>query len=387
MKIFKDEKGSAAVYTTVTMVFLVTLLVALYSYNLSVRKAQLKEVQGIKQIYEEEVNSVDEVYDKIAEDEEIKIADLKGKEELDKTTPALDDNDKTVWIPKGFRVDEESSTNQDEGIVITDKEGNEFVWVPVQDPTTMFVYQTAKLSDGVTTTNKYSKLRVRSGDTFTDGIPGSSNVREPDVLTDYDDNSSYIGGLGYSDITDMAEDLLREYNEMARSIETYHGFYIGRYELSGTEENPTVQSGKVLTASSNNWYDMNQLCKNIIKSNTDVKSIMIYGCQWDETMSWLKNTKFSAEQGKVDSDSSSWGNYNRSPKETGKDTTYEANKIYDLAGNYSEWTQEATGTGGRILRGGYYNNMSTVAPASDRNYDFVTNGNAVYTTRASLIIS
>src|SRR5699024_3547157 len=126
---------------------------------------------------------------------------------FDETTDLKDDEDNTIWIPKDFGIDEDSATNQDEGIVITDEIGNEFVWVPVPDPSTMFetVEEPVTLSDGVTKTNKYSKLRLREGDKsgYTASIPGDEdNIREPDVLTSYDDNSSYIKELGYGDITE-----------------------------------------------------------------------------------------------------------------------------------------------------------------------------------------
>ena len=199
----------------------------------------------------------------------------------------------------------------------------------------------------------------------------------------------------------MAEDLVREYNEMARSIETYHGFYIGRYELSGTKENPAVKAGPVLTASSssaNMWYGLKKACHEVIKNNTEVKSTMIYGCQWDETMSWLKRTKFVGEEEKVDENSSSWGNYSDSispanvsgygsPQNTGYSEYWSANKIYDLAGNYSDWTQEAYITSNRIVRGGYCNFSGSDIPGSVRGNGGPNYTNSYDTARATLIIS
>ena len=275
------------------------------------------------------------------------------------------------------------------------------------DPSTMFetVEEPVTLSDGVTKTNKYSKLRVREGDKedFTASIPGDKyNTREPDVLTDtrYGDGK-YYGELEYGNITEMAEDLVREYNEMAKSIETYHGFYIGRYELSGTKENPAVKAGPVLTASrssANKWYGLKKACQEVIKNNTEVKSTMIYGCQWDETMSWLKRTKFVGEEEKVDENSRSWGNYSDSispanvsgygiEQNTGYSENWSANKIYDLAGNYIDFTQEAYSTNSRINRGGYYYYSGSNYPGSYRinNRPYYTYSDL--TARATLIIS
>ena len=94
---------------------------------------------------------------------------------------------------------------------------------------------------------------------------------------------------------------------------------------------------------------------------------MIYGVQWDATMDWLKATKFQTDTSKVDEDSSSWGNYSSGSKiDTGSNTTYEANGIFDLAGNCYEWTQEAYSTNYRRTRGGDFNGSGSIFPASGR---------------------
>ena len=87
---------------------------------------------------------------------------------------------------------------------------------------------------------------------------------------------------------------------------------------------------------------------------------MIYGNQWDRVLNWLVETG-AKEQDEVYSNSSSWGNYNDSTGEaatdsgrtqtSGKNEAWQANNIYDLAGNYEEWTQEARLTDGRVYRG------------------------------------
>ena len=50
---------------------------------------------------------------------------------------------------------------------------------------------------------------------------------------------------------------------MSDSVKKYHGFYIGRYELTGTLDNPTVREGKVLTDlqdEAGNWYGLYKAC-------------------------------------------------------------------------------------------------------------------------------
>ena len=313
-----------------------------------------------------------------------KVADVVGGDKFEKTETIQDDNGKEVTIPKDFSVHPDSNTVVDEGIIITDGT-NEFVWVPVDDPSTMFEEKTATLTGVETTTNIYSKLRQRNGNSYSAGAPGTSGIREPDVLSSYDTDSAYYDEiLGFGSTKAMADSMVAEYKAMSDSVKKYHGFWIGRYELTGTVETPTVKAGDVLTASSSeagNWYGLYKACQNVIKNTTDVKSTMIYGCQWDETMSWLNKCGYN-----TDTDSSSWGNYSGSPINTGSVSTHKANEIFDLAGNYYDWTQEAYSTHIRVIRGGRYNNSGSSYPAADRVND-ASDYNGVSSARATLYIA
>ncbi len=281
-----------------------------------------------------------------------------------------------VPIPNGFYyvggtkndgvVISDSSADENRGAEhdkITGMEGNQFVWVPVENPSDYFIEETVKLNGVETTTNVYSKLRMRDGDkeNYTSVKPGdTSSVREPDVLSMYDTSSTYYQDiLGYGSTKLMADSFVEEYTEMYESIKKYKGFYIGRYELTGTVETPTVKAGAVQTG---DWYGLRKACTEIIKNNANVTSTMIYGVEWDATMNWLKRTKFAEEPEKVDEDSSSWGNYSNSSgaaaiegagerQNTGYSEAWSANHVYDLAGNYYDFTQEANYTNTRVIRG------------------------------------
>ena len=317
-----------------------------------------------------------------------KVSSVVGGDKFEQTETIKDDNGKEVTIPKGFGVAEDSNTVVDDGIVITDGT-NEFVWVPVDDPSTMFTEipegeEEAKLTGVETTTNIYSKLRVRSGDSYSAGAPGTRGIREPDVLSNFDTDPQYYRDiLGFESTKNMADSMVTEYKAMSDSVKKYHGFYIGRYELTGTTEKPTVKSGDVLTAAeAGNWYGLYKACQNVIKNNTDVKSTMIYGCQWDETMSWLSRNGYN-----TDTNSSSWGNYGSdSPINTGSVSTYKANEIFDLAGNYWEWTQEAESTGDRVYRGRCYSNSDSNSTAAERYANMAAGAYGV-STRVLLYIS
>ena len=276
-----------------------------------------------------------------------------------------------VTIPGGFYY---VGGTKDTGIIISDSpddenkgddydvkllKGNQFVWVPVENPDDLFETSETgvKLYQVDTTTNIYSKLTIRDGDSYTSGAPGTTNVREPDVLSSYDTSSSYadiiLGTSGTGNVTELSKLFVAEYKAMSDSIKKYNGFYIGRYELSGNINSPKEQKGVSIT--NKNWYNLYKACQNVVQGKKNVKSTMIYGIQWDAVCSWLEQSGFDIN------DSSSWGNYEDSSgnadidgagskQDTGFSEYWKANNIYDLAGNCCEWTQEASSTSSRVLR-------------------------------------
>ena len=295
----------------------------------------------------------------------------------------------TIYIPGGFGIDEESPNDINDGIVISNEEDTkQFVWIPVSEEELGEMYVKAPgtvlssaLEMDTVTTDVYSKLRdeTNNGNSFYDTNtykPGTTMYREPDILTSTSsgdakaDNLATIKSVfatelgeyginsGSSDaqvLNAWAQMLVDEYNETYQSVKKYGGFYIGRYEISGSVESPTVvKGGTVLNASvAGNWYNLKKACNNVVK-NEYVKSEMIYGNQWDRVLNWLVETG-AKEQDEVYSNSSSWGNYSEdysgTPQAAGSNPAWQANNIYDLAGNYWEWTQESNDTGIRISRG------------------------------------
>ena len=306
------------------------------------------------------------------------VADaIENGTEFGTTTEIKDASGDSVWIPGGFEIASDSATDADDGIVITNSNNTkQFVWIPVDSTSLGEMYQTAsgtKLTGVTTTTNVYSKLRIISGDSYTAGAPNSTNVREPDVLSSYDTDSSYYQTiLGYGSTKLMADAMVAEYTATYNSIQKYKGFYIGRYELTGSVASPTVQKGQTVLASQN-WYNLKKACSNVVSSSY-AQSTMIYGNQWDEVMDWLVDTGMSSDL--VNKDSSSWGNYNNSSgaaatnsgskRASGYNEAWQANNIYDLAGNCWEWTQEADRTNRRVSRGGCFYNSGSYDPASGR---------------------
>ncbi len=335
------------------------------------------------------------------------VADaIENGTEFGTTTEIKDASGDSVWIPGGFEIASDSATDADDGIVITNSNNTkQFVWIPVDETSLGEMYNTKggeKTLLGVDTkTSIYSNLRVRSGETssWTPTEPGqTSGIREPDVLSSYDTSSRYYQDiLGYASTKDMADAMVAEYAATYASIEQYDGFYIGRYELTGSVDVPTVQKGQtVLTADiAVNWYYLKKACTNVVTGDEyGAQSTMIYGNQWDEVMDWLVDTGMSSDL--VNKDSSSWGNYNNSSgaaatnsgskRASGYNEAWQANNIYDLAGNCWEWTQEAHYTDGRVGRGGGYDGSGSLNPASDRNYSGPSYNGGYVSSRVALYI-
>ena len=347
-----------------------------------------------------------------------------------KVTPTLSDDRQWVPVPKGFTASEATGENEvNKGFVIyqgTDpvndgnvdnaqENRNQFVWIPVDEESLSDMYEVtnATLSqsshgEAATTTSVYSKLRW----TTSGGVPGSTSYREPDILTSTSSgDASTTSGRGINLITSVfeitgdnasvmkqwAEMLVNEYEAVYESVKKYDGFYIGRYEITGSITTPTVQRNKaVITAvSAGNWYKLKKACNDIISTN-EVQSIMIYGNMWDETMQWLIDTG-AKKEAEINEDSTSWGNYSDSsgnaaisgagsPQNSGYSDYWCANNVYDLAGNYYDWTQEASNTFLRVTRGGYYNYSGSSYPASARCYDYPFRSGSYSSSRPALYI-
>ena len=302
------------------------------------------------------------------------------------------DTDTSSW-GDGSTAPSEESVNA--GLVIKDNEGNEWVWVPVEDVSVMYETSNTEIelagNTGVST-NMYSASEVISGQTR--GVLNSMSYREPDLAVGDDGTSQdYLNytAAGFSSLSEMAQTMVDEYENMIESIEAYGGFYIGRYELTEEGEKP----GTTLTNTT--WYELYKKCTDLAQDESNTKTSMIWGVQWDVTCLWLAENGYDIE------DSSGWGNYSSSTgkaavsgygskQNTGYSENWKANNIYDLAGNCSEFTQETyDGSDNiysyRVGRGGYYNNNGNSYSVTYRNF---TDTDSTYadalTSRATLLL-
>lgn len=303
-------------------------------------------------------------------------------------------------IPKGFFVDTKSKVST--GLVITDSidsegysTGNEWVWVPVNSDVgnnDFYVNKGGTIYNSSVKYTKYGKLYSFSApkqrdDYGSGGIKVSPpswnmNYREPAYLIDTNDGEAkhykdvYIRGTDtkFSDLTSLVTQYRDDFENMVESVEKYHGFFIGRYEVTGNEQEATMKRGSVLDGK--NWYVQYNACESFDKKNENITSCMMYGSLWDTTMQWLAKSDFPI--GKPSSEAEeivNYGNYcdeavsvkNRNTTIvvknsgtaknmlTGQTSYTRMNNIYDLAGNHNEFDQEAFSWNCRGIRGGSFN--------------------------------
>ena len=287
-------------------------------------------------------------------------------------------------VPGGATVIEENLNN---GIVIKDKNNNEWTWVEVPKST---VFTTAVNSTDYT------------------------NI-ENDMIAYA---SAYRGGSSYTDTWNSSAMGIpeTEYNElknkMLSSVYTNGGFWISRYEV-GTETKRTSSSNTLTTPlSQQDKYVYNyvsaiqaqELAKQMSPEAGQTGSLL-YGIQWDLTMKYIES-EGAKTQSELKTDSTSWGNYKNStfnitrgeyssdygssytqvnvtytrPNNsnilltTGATERNRALNIYDIAGNVWEWTMERSGSR-CVIRGGFYADLSYNRPAASRSYTTVTTSN------------
>ena len=314
----------------------------------------------------------------------------------------------TVPVPKGYTASKVTGeTTVEDGFVIYEGEEevndankdtaqttrNQFVWVPVENPSEMYgrdenCKKWGKLYEfsytGITPYNWTEKDGVMS-------ITSVTRAREPDVVTgkdgtEYDAVNINLqqAGLDASATADTFKaQLEKEFNSMIASVEKYGGFYIGRYETGNLSQVEAVVVKNNSDIGSQTWYTQYNKSKGVA-ANSNVTTTMIWGCQWDATLRWMYNSG-DEEKKTYTYDSTGKGNYSRSKKATGSDPEYAVNNIYDMAGNVNDWVIEASNTTDRVQRGGDYENRGSSAPASIRYITyFPTNSPSFLGSRLAL---
>ena len=288
----------------------------------------------------------------------VTVNQFKNEYEYAQENTELTYSDGKVWLPEGFKVAEDSASTVQGGVVIEDKEGNQFVWVPVA------------------------------------------------TLADY--KRTWYKGEG--SLSNYSEALPKEEKT---SVERYKGFYIGRYEAGDKEntEAKTLRSSNDVTKTVTikaNQASYNNVTKTqaislaegfATKQGYKAKTKLVSSYAWDTTIAFLQ--KVNSDYGS----SSEEGNYNNTTFSyidiTGASKTKEKNSnvlvptgqttpvcnIYDMGGNIWEWTTERCSLtdGPYALRGGTCYNNFTSHPAGFR-FSYSAVADALFGFRLTLFM-
>lgn len=253
-------------------------------------------------------------------------------------------------VPTGFKkVETETATWEEEngipkgwneGLVIEDEIGNQFVWVPVE--------------------NLYAQYKTG------------------DVIDYIDEEQSQIFQYGGFYIARYEAGITEEYIE-----------HLSENELRTTTNNkegiPTSKKGQIVW-NYINWDRANENATKMYENNKYVRSDLMTVNQCDYIVTWIKNAGYNVD------DSKEWGNYSNTNfvftgfySTDGKTYKYAENKrketynmllstgaternksknIYDFAGNIAEFTDVSEFSHNEYVRGGYYDNNSVVSADS-----------------------
>lgn len=224
-------------------------------------------------------------------------------------------------VPPTFKYIE---GNIETGAIIEDKDGNQFVWVPVNEEI------------------KYERVLFAHN--------GEDTVQEEFDRINMNDINSYN-------------------SDFDKSIEKYKGFYIARFE-AGKEDgnNLPVSKANVLPWTQILWQKARELSISMYGENDYFQTDLVNSYAWDTTCIWMEKAGINVD------DSTSYGNYQNSSDglnkvvETGSNDRWKSNNIYDMAGNAWEYTTEEYGDHEKyhMGRGGGYWNSGNVYPISTR---------------------
>ena len=271
----------------------------------------------------------------------------------DSCTPA-----NSIRVPAGFKIAEDSALTVEDGIVIEDKNGNQFVWIPAK----------SEAEGGAT-------INLSAGGTAT---------------------------IVYQRTAFLGENITTQYTETMpsdeeASVNAWGGYYIGRFE-AGDKESTDTKTMRASGASQENTITIkkDQAPYNYItQANAKIKAEgmddvqeyatattkLVSSYAWDTAISYIqiKNSDYGTN--------SPEGNYSNSNSFTYTDIagdeqtgptgeliptgqTTAVSNVYDMGGNLYEYTTESYSSEDYpyVKRGGDYSRNYDRNPAGIRNY-------------------
>ena len=317
-----------------------------------------------------------------------KVSYLKDKNVFfDENKEVKDDLDNIVTVPKGFKVSSESAVLVEDGIVIEDKKGNQFVWIP------------AGINGvNINTTNGTKTIKYARTDF---GIQFGSGIT--------DDPNDYSGYYESMPADERA------------SIEKYSGYYIGRFDAGDSVATAAKRMRQEEDSASNTVTikkgdaPYNYVTKSgaialaegmAQKESYDAKTKMTSAFAWDTAINFIKikNSDYdlNSEQGNYIDTSFQYTDITTENLVTKAENdevlvpngqTTAVSNIFDMGGNTFKYTSESYLIDGSVYdlvyRGGTVEASKESRPSAYRGYTNVNFGgnNEIYGFRITLYIN
>ncbi|MCI9246137.1 MAG: Ig domain-containing protein [Clostridia bacterium] len=266
-------------------------------------------------------------------------------------TVAKDSNGNLITVPGDFKVLTVEGTKVTDGIVIQDREGNEFVWVPIDSVST----GTSKTADDI---------RLGRYEDFTTKNATGNYVPKQDA-NNYTQEVSIGSHIKYTFIE-------RRYNfgnTASKNLENFvmrtqkdGGYYLGRYEVSQGNDNKAKSQYDKVVWSGITQPDAAKNCKNMYNGSNYVESDLVNSYAWDTTIIFIQNYS------KGNSNYANKISVNQTKLNTGRAGDKVCN-INDMASNFFEWSTENCTHPDFccVFRGGRY---GTHGPTQGRCWDY-----------------
>ncbi len=323
------------------------------------------------------------------------------------------------------------------GLVVKDKQGNEYVWVEV--PTN--IYDNEAYNKETTAGDKKPASKEET-EKIEYCLKKYARAYRADGYADEYIEDSIPGWFAGKTAYDNAK------KTMLASVYENGGFYVGRYEAGISEFRPSNKNEPTeVPSSKQNMIPYTNITRTEAKKLAEkvnsggYTSSLMFGIQWDLMLAFMQN-KGGVDESTLTTDSTNIGNYRNNKWSitndkakyyadgtwnngsytkgeegavlltTGASDSFAKMNIYDVAGNVFEWTlecklQEVSSKGVKlaslintqispirmaettasypcVLRGGFCSDGGTDCPASIRGYGEVDVSNGVFGFRVTI---
>ena len=321
----KNKAGITLIALIVTIIVL--LILATVSINvIAGENGLIKKASQSKDAYEEsskrEEAGLNDMLEEMMKDTGIgpngkTLVDTLGagalRVPLESTVDAEDIEGNRIVVPRGFFVRTDLGTRVNDGIVIEDKQGNQFVWVPCTGAQyKKHKYNTEKTSDlsGSTADSGDNPWKTYYYRNYVDWKEEGGNA------TSVANNGGFYVARFEAGIPDNAPFSV---NHKDNNSLTYYTNGSGNNSKNTTSYIPVSKQGMQAWnyISQENAVKVSKNMYSGAESSYGVTSQLIDGLAWDRIVDWLGESYTN-----IASDSSTYGNYNNNSTELEEDVLY-----------------------------------------------------------------